>query len=133
MLDLSHVSDEYLFNADIPLDDDNEEDSITEEDKELMYAFLNTPHFYRDTEIDPPPTQEQMDRLSKWYDDEKSPIENYKRAFAAALTLPEVRVLVEKSGLPVEPDSLIQMLFGHQSQQALTVREKGIDLLVRQQ
>ena len=133
MLDLSHVSDEYLFNADIPLDDDDEEDNITEEDKELMYAFLNTPHFYRDTETDPPPTQEQIDRLSKWYDDEKSPIENYKKAFAAALTLSEVRALVEKSGLPVVPDSLIQMLFERQSQQAWTILEKGIDLLVRQQ
>lgn len=133
MLDLSHVSDEYLFNADIPLNDDGEEDNITEEDKKLMYTFLNTPHFYRDTETDPPPTQEQIDRLSKWYDDEKSPIENYKKAFAAALTLSEVRALVEKSGLPVVPDSLIQMLFERQSQQAWTILEKGIDLLVQQQ
>lgn len=105
---------------------------ISDEDKDFVYEVLNQPHFYRDTELEPPPTQEEIDKLNKWYDDEKSPIENYRKAFNAALTLPENLALASKLKLPAEPVQLIWMLFCQQDKQARQILEQGIDLLAQQ-
>lgn len=106
--------------------------SLTDESKKALEILLETSHFLRDTEFEPPLSEKTWKEYSKWYDDEKTVRQNYERAFAAALTSPEARALLDRSGLPAEPSSLTQLLFWQPKPELERVRDMGIDLLKQQ-
>lgn len=102
---------------------------FTNENKKALELILNTSHFLRDTEFEPPLSEETLKEYSKWYDDEKTIRYNYEHAFAAAITLTEARTILNKSGLPTDPSSLTQLLFLQPNHELETVCNIGINLL----
>ena len=106
--------------------------TLTDENEKALELILNTSHFLRDTEFESPLSEKTLKNYSKWYDDEKTVRQNYEHAFAAALTSPEIRALLDRSGLPAEPSSLTQLLFSQPSLELERVRDMGIDLLKQQ-
>ena len=103
--------------------------TLTNENEKALELILNTSHFLRDTEFEPPLSEKTLKDYSKWYNDEKTVRQNYECAFAAALTSPEIRALLDRSGLPAEPSSLTQLLFSRPSLELEKVRDTGIGLL----
>lgn len=106
--------------------------TLTDESKKALEILLETNHFLRDTEFEPPLSEKTWKEYSKWYDDEKTVRQNYEHAFAVALTSPEARALLDRSGLPAEPSSLTQLLFLQPNPELERVRDMGIDLLKQQ-